>query len=98
MKQKVQKLNLSETTHCQLRYLSKITGLSMTEIVRQIMENITPISVMFSRGCSFECSYMVTESATIIHLHGVSHSFACGTSPNDSEMQKEIEGKLGVEK
>jgi len=83
-------LRIPEKTHIQLLYLSKITGLSMTEIVRSIMENVTPISVMYQKGCSFSVEHRITESSVTIVLHGVSNSFVCGHSPTDAKMKEDV--------
>lgn len=62
----------------------------MTEIVRQIMENVTALSVMYSKGCSFEVSHRVTESQVYITIHGISPSFVSGHSPTDAKMKEDV--------
>ena len=85
------KIGVDEKTHVQLLYLSKITGLSMAQIIREIMENITPLSVMYSKGCSFRVEHRVTESQVYITLHGYSPSFTSGRAFSEAEMKADIE-------
>ena len=62
----------------------------MTEIIRQIMENLTCLSVMYQKGCSFNVEHRVTESQVYITLHGVSPTFIHGHSPTDAKMNEDI--------
>ncbi|MCJ7559339.1 hypothetical protein MUO79_01810 [Candidatus Bathyarchaeota archaeon] len=87
-KTKVEKLNLSPNTHCQLKYLSKICGLSMTEIVRQIMNELTSLSVNF-RKATLSVDSRITENTCYIVLHGAPIMLH-GDSPTDQDMIDEM--------
>ena len=61
----------------------------MSSIVAEIMENITQISVMHQKGCSFSVDYRVTESSITIVLHGKTN-LVFGHSATDAQMQKDV--------
>jgi predicted DNA-binding protein len=84
-------IKIEEKSHQQLKYLSLITGKKMSNILTEIMDNITPLSVMYSKGCSIEVSHRVTESQVYITVHGYSPSFVSGRAFSEAEMKSDIE-------
>ncbi len=89
-------VRIDEKTKVQLQYLSAISGLSMAQILREIMNNLTELSVMYKHGCTLGISNRISENTVYITIHGVSPSFACGTSPNDAEMHKDAKTALNL--
>jgi hypothetical protein len=87
-------IKVDEKTHIQLLYLSKITGMPMNHILREIMQNITSLSIMYSKGCTFRCEHRITASQVYITLRGHSPTFAFGTAKTDSEMHEKAKAQL----
>ena len=86
---KFKTLSITEQSHAQLEHLSKITGLKMSNIISEILENITFISAYYQDGATFRCEHAVTEATVRIILHGYSRSFQHGHSSNDEQMHKD---------
>lgn len=87
-------IKIAHKTHQQLKYLSLITGKKMSNIFSDILNNITALSVMYSKGCSIQVSHRVTDSTVYINLRGYSPSFAFGTAKNDFEMHEKAKAQL----
>jgi hypothetical protein len=84
------KIGVDENTHTQLLYLSKVTGLSMAQIIRELMQNLTPLSVMYKNGATLRIEHRITESQVYITLHGYSPTFTSGRAFSEAEMQADI--------
>jgi hypothetical protein len=66
----------------------------MSQILREIMENLTCLSIMYSNGCSFRIEHRITASQVYITLRGHSPTFAFGTAKTDSEMHQKAKAQL----
>ena len=88
------KIDVDKNTHIQLKYLSKVSGKPMAEILREILSSLTELSIMYRNGCTLGISNRISENTVYIVVHGVSPSFICGTSSGDAEMHKTAKNGL----
>ena len=84
-------IKVTEKTHQQLKYLSLITDRKMSNILEDILNNITALSVMYSKGATLRIEHRVRDSTVFLVLHGYSPSFTCGRAFSEAEMKSDIE-------
>ena len=98
LKQKIQKLNLSLQTHEKLKFISKVTGISMTHIIEMFIEELFSLSVEYNH-CTLSITSKITEDTCYAVLHGFGkklsiNAFKTDVNASDAEIDAETEKRL----
>jgi len=90
MDKKFEKVNVSAQTYVQLKYLSKITDLSMTKILENIISSVFALGVNYEKASLQVYDSQLNQEVTV-KLLGYSHLSInrYASSGNDAEDQKE---------
>ena len=83
MKQKIQKLNLSERSHERLRFISKVTSIPMTRLISEVIDCMFSLSINYKQA-TFRCFDVVTEDTVNIIIHGYGKKLSVSRVPIDA--------------
>jgi hypothetical protein len=88
MKQEWNKLNLNETTHEKLVHISRVTNISMSRIIEQIIDCMFYLSINYDKA-TFSCYDRVTEDMVYITIHGYGKKLTVNHFKVDPETSNE---------